>query len=179
MRADHAIESGPRCIDLDALLKASERQLGQFLVQVMRSRTLAEDVLQETLLVAIERRSELESLENPRAWLFGVARNRALHALRRGRRARAAVERLAHRRDDARDPAEAVAVRDLLVRTLSPDDRMLVVLRHVHGFTSGELAEMTGASEPAIRQRLSRARRRLVDVFESTSPVHTLLEPRR
>src|SRR2546421_3537722 len=122
MRADHAVESGPRRIDLDALVKATERQLGQFLVQVMRNRTLAEDVLQETLLVAIERRSKLESLENPRAWLFGVARNRALHALRRGRRARAAGERLAHPRDDARGPAGGVAGPGFVLPALFPVD---------------------------------------------------------
>jgi RNA polymerase sigma-70 factor, ECF subfamily len=171
MRATHAIGSCPRRIDVETLLETSEHALGQFLVQVMRDRALAEDVLQETLLVAVERRAELASFENPRAWLFGVARNRALHALRRGRRARAALERLASRRDDQRDAAEAVAVRDLLVRTLSPEDRVLVVLRHVHGFTSGELAEITGASEPAIRQRLSRARRRLLEKLEDASSV--------
>jgi DNA-directed RNA polymerase specialized sigma24 family protein len=58
-------------------------------------------------------------------------------------------------------------VRDLLVRVLSPDDRILVVLRYVHSFSAADLAAMTGRSEDAVRQRLSRARRRLLTAFES------------
>lgn len=152
---------------LEALLRASEQALGRFLAQVMRDRFLAEDVLQETLLIAVERRAELASVENPRAWLFGVARNRALLAFRGLRRARAAFDRLGLGNDESADPADAVAVRDLLARVLSPDDRMLVVLRYVHSFSAADLATMTGRSEDAVRQRLSRARRRLLAAFES------------
>jgi RNA polymerase sigma factor (sigma-70 family) len=57
---------------------------------------------------------------------------------------------------------EIVAVRDLLARHLSPEDRALVLLRYLHDFDSRELAEMTGLTSEAIRQRLSRARARLV-----------------
>jgi RNA polymerase sigma-70 factor, ECF subfamily len=152
---------------LEALVRVSEQALGRFLAQIMRDRFLAEDVLQETLLVAVERRAELASVENPRAWLFGVARNRALVALRGLRRARAALDRLGRGGGDTADPADAVAVRDLLVRVLSPDDRMLVVLRYVHSFSAADLATMTGRSEDAVRQRLSRARRRLLAAFEN------------
>ena len=169
MQADRVLErrAGARKLSsLEALLEGAEQALGQFLVQVMRDRFLAEDALQETLLIAFERRDELASVENPRAWLFGVARNRALLALRGRRRARAALERLGRGADDGADPADAVAVRDLLARVLSPDDRMLVVLRYVHRFTARDLATMTGRSEEAVRQRLSRARRRLLPAFE-------------
>jgi RNA polymerase sigma-70 factor, ECF subfamily len=170
VRGDRTIEQTPTTAEfngLEALLKDSERQLGQFVVQVIRDRALAEDVLQETLLVALEHRAELGSMKNPRAWLFGVARNRALQALRRGRRARAALDRLVRPRDDPPDLAEAVAIRDSLVRALPPDDRMLIVLRYVHGFKAADLAAMTGRSTEAVRQRLSRARRRLLAVLDA------------
>jgi RNA polymerase sigma-70 factor, ECF subfamily len=175
MQADGALERravAEESSDLAVLLQASEQALGRFLAQVMRDRFLAEDVLQETLLIAFERRVELASVENPRAWLFGVARNRALLAMRGVRRARAALDRLGRASNSTVDPADAVTVRDVLARVLSPDDRMLVVLRYVHGFSAGDLATMTGRSEDAVRQRLSRARRRLLAAFENadTSP---------
>jgi RNA polymerase sigma-70 factor, ECF subfamily len=165
MRTDHVRKQASSDLALQSfeeLLEASARQLGQFLVSVIKDRALAEDVLQETLLIAVERQAELVSIENPRAWLFGVARNRALQALRRRRRAFMAIERLIRPGDDSPDPAEAVAVRDVLARVLSPDDRMLIVLRYVHGFSSSDLAAMTGRSADGIRQRLSRARKRLL-----------------
>lgn len=48
-------------------------------------------------------------------------------------------------------------VMDVLNRTLTPDDRSLVVLRYVHGFDAPALAELTGRSPAAIRKRLERA----------------------
>src|SRR5919109_5393174 len=104
---------------LEPLIAATEKRLGQFLAQVIRDRALAEDVLQETFLAAFEQRAELVHVRNPEAWLFGIARNRALHMLRGRRRAQAAFQRLRRGAEPPPDPAEALAVRDLLARALS------------------------------------------------------------
>ena len=69
--------------------------------------------------------------------------------------------RLGAREAATQDDAEVVAVHDLLARTLSPDDRALVLLRYLHDFEVSELAAMTGLTPEAVRQRLSRARARL------------------
>jgi RNA polymerase sigma-70 factor (ECF subfamily) len=153
---------------LAALLRRHEARLGQFPRQLVESRALAEDLLQEVFETAHRCRGLLAAPPSAEAWLFAAARHRALNALRRRRRAAAALARLAGRgrETDARDPAEALAVRDLLLRTLDPDDRMLVVLRYVHGFDAAELARMTDRSPDAVRQRLSRARRRLLAAYE-------------
>jgi RNA polymerase sigma-70 factor (ECF subfamily) len=143
-------------------VREHERRLGRFLVQVVGNRQLAEDLLQETFLTAF--REDLQSVENVGAWLFAVARNRALQALRSGRRAQSAFQRLTGSVDaGGADPAEVIAVRDLLARSLEPDDRMLLILRHLHGLESAELAEIFDLSPEAVRQRLSRARRRLLE----------------
>lgn len=156
--------------DVEQLFVAQERRLGQFLAQIVGSRSQAEDLLQETFLVAWREREIIASIENPEAWLFAVARNRALHAMRGMGRARAAYERLGLRRIEKQsDPADAIGVRDFLARNLKADDRILVVLHYVHGFTSGELGVITGRSPEAVRQRLSRARRRLAQALDGTS----------
>jgi len=151
--------------EFERLVAEYEGRLGRFLVQIVGSRTLAEDLLQETFLSAF--REDLSSVENVGAWLYGVARNRALHALRTRRRAQSAPERLKGSGDRfvAPDPAEAVAVRDLLERSLELDDRVMLILRHVHGFDGPELAQIFDVSAEAARQRLSRARRRLLDAL--------------
>jgi RNA polymerase sigma-70 factor (ECF subfamily) len=148
---------------VEELFRQHERGLGTFLVQIIASRPLAEDLLQETFLAALAARARLDAVRDPRAWLYGIARNQALGALRRSRRERAAYERLARQHDaSAPDPAAALAVRDLLERHLSAEDRTLLVLRYLHGFSAEELAQMSGRSPEALRQRLSRARRALV-----------------
>jgi RNA polymerase sigma factor (sigma-70 family) len=153
-----------------ALVQHLERPIGVFLAQMTSDRSLAADLMQETFLVAWRERSRMPAdatLE--RAWLYGVARNRALNALRRERRRALALNRLTSRSGRDGPPEadeEALAMRDLLVRTLRPADRSLFVLRYVHGFDGPELAQLTGMKPDAVRKRLQRASERLADAYE-------------
>ncbi len=153
---------------IERLFAQHERRLGQFLVHVVRDRALAEDLLQETFLAAWRARDDLGEVVNAEAWLFGIARHRALRALRGAQRLRRALERVAASpASGAGEGSEAaVDVLALVHRVLSPEDRALIVLRYVHGFDAPELAEMTGRSPAAIRKRLERARTMLLQEVE-------------
>lgn len=140
-----------------------ETELGKYLVQIVRDRSLAEDLLQETFCDAYRARHTLTDVRNPRAWLFGIARHRALAALRSRRRLSSAIARLVARRDETGSlDGGALSVLDLLEQQLTPEDRALVLLRYLYGFDANELAEMTGRSSAAVRQRLSRARTKML-----------------
>lgn len=148
---------------MEALFRTHAQGIGRYLVAMVRDRSLAEDLLQETFYDALRAQPHLSRVGNERAWLYGIARHRALRALRRGRRFQRAVARLAGSREDVREAdEEVVALLDLLERELSPELRALVLLRYVHGFQAAELAEITGLSPETVRQRLTRARARLL-----------------
>lgn len=120
--------------------------------------------MQDTYDAALRSARSGVSVEDPTAWLYGIARNRALDALRRRRRLGAALERMTtviHKSHDVEEGPAVTAIRDVLERALDPEDRALVLLRYVHDFTAPELAELLHASPDAIRQRLSRACARL------------------
>jgi RNA polymerase sigma-70 factor (ECF subfamily) len=123
---------------------------------------LAEDLLQDSFHDALRARAQLQGVRNHESWLYGIARNRALQALRKRRRFDRVLHRLGDRLTTSSDDEEIVAVRDLLKRHLSPEDRALVLLRYLHDFDTSELAAMTGLTPEAVRQRLSRARARIV-----------------
>jgi RNA polymerase sigma-70 factor (ECF subfamily) len=147
----------------EELFGRCERRLGRFLAQMVRDRQLAEDLLQDTFHDAFRARLQLAAIENEEAWLFGIARNRALNALRGRRRLGAALERLVHRAPRGEtDDHELLALRDLLERHLSSQERALLILRYLHGFSAPELAAMTGKTPEAIRQRLARAKTKLI-----------------
>lgn len=163
----------------DELIATHGRRLAAFLAQLVGDRALAEDLLQDTLLAAYRSRSDLHDVDNAVAWLYAIARNRALDAGRRRRRQLAARARLrqslpAHEPD----PSEAAAVRDLLERYLEREELALLILRHLHGFDSRELAEVFGTSPDAIRQRLSRMRRRLAAAVAAPPPDAEAARPR-
>jgi len=156
--------------EFEAVVEQLERPLGLFVAQMIRSRGLAEDVLQETFLVAWRERARMPApAEERRAWLYGVARNKALHALRKGRRGKGAF-RSTDLSEDAsvgQEPNEAIVMRDLLERELSPSDRSLFVLRYVHGFSAEELAAVSGLRPATVRKRLERASTRLRAVLQA------------
>jgi RNA polymerase sigma-70 factor (ECF subfamily) len=152
---------------VEALFATCETRLGRFLAQMVGNRALAEDLLQDSFYDAFRCRDQLGEVESPEAWLFGIARNRALAALRRRRRLRGALDQRPE--PSERDDLELLALRDLLQRTLDPDDRALLILRYLHGFAATELATMTGRSPEAVRQRLSRARARLIEAADRQS----------
>jgi len=152
----------------DEIFRSHEPGVGRFLVQMLSSRAMAEDVLQETFLAALRSKTRLDEVRDVRAWLYTIARNQALLALRRERREGAALERYSRDGDEGvADPADAVAVRDLLERHLVPEDRTMLVLRYLHGFNAEELGEMSGLNAAAVRQRLSRAARTLARAAEA------------
>lgn len=154
-----------------SLVRELERPIGQFLAQMTADRALAADLLQESFLAAWRDRGRMPVEQGlRRGWLYGIARNRALDALRKQRRGVVAWQRLARQpavQTESSAQDEALAMRDLLVRTLSPEDGSLFVLRHVHGFDGPELAQLTGLKPDAIRKRLQRAAERLADAYEA------------
>lgn len=51
-----------------------------------------------------------------------------------------------------------------MLRMLKADERVLLILRYVHDFSTADLAATTGLSEGAVRQRLLRARTKVRQV---------------
>lgn len=149
---------------VEELLARHEDELGRFIAQMVHSRQLADDLLQETFLEAWKSRATLDRVDDPRAWLYGIARHRVLMYLRGWRRSLAGIERLVqHRQVTPPSPSEAdaYAVRDMLRRVLAPDERAAIVLFHLHGFRADEIAAMTGRSHAAVRKQLQRARQKV------------------
>lgn len=128
--------------------------LFRYLVVFLGSRDLAEECAQDAFVRAYEHLSQRKPVSS--AWLYTVARNRAIDELRRRRRQRSGV------------PMEEVAIEGLgdfelrqVLDALEPDDRALLYLIAVDGFSADEIAAMLGISRAASYMRISRARRRL------------------
>jgi len=129
----------------------------------LRNVDVAEDVVQDVLVRALEVWTYRGVPENPSAWLFQAARNRAIDMVRR----RNLDERIGRRlaRDLAR-PAAEVDVRDSQLRMmescahpgLPPEAQVTVMLKLLGGFSVPEIARAFLTSEHAIEKRLARAK---------------------
>lgn len=129
----------------------------------------AEDLTAVVFLELWRRRGEVRFVEDSLVpWLIVVAQNVTRNAARSTRRYAALIARVPQA-EPATDPAdvaqERLGARVRLARQVLQgargDDRELVVLTAVEGFTVAQAAEAVGLSEPAARMRLSRLRKRL------------------
>ncbi len=130
----------------------------------------AKDVAAETFLVAWRRLDEVP--EEPRPWLFGVARRVIAGQFRSQSRREALHTRLQDPGDGAVDPATAFADRDEALAafaTLGERDREVLRLVTWDGLSNAEAAEVLDVTRLAFAVRLHRARRRLERTLEPES----------
>jgi RNA polymerase sigma-70 factor (TIGR02960 family) len=164
-----------------------QRELQLHIYRIVGSAQDAEDLLQETLLAAWRGLKRFEGRASVRAWLYRIATNRSLDALRASRR-RPEEQRISQMPaptgwgepvwlapypdalldgvpDDAPGPQaryetkEAIALAFVVgLQHLPPRQRAVFVLRDVLGYRAGEVAEMLQTSQASVNNLLRRAR---------------------
>ncbi|GAA4741713.1 sigma-70 family RNA polymerase sigma factor SigL [Amnibacterium soli] len=145
----------------DAMLRALADEHGpdlfRFVLRQTRDRSLAEDVVQETLARAWQHPARItEGREPARAWLFTVARNLVIDDARSARKRRElGVDEVPEQHvDDGVDAAlDRMLVADAL-GSLSRDHRAVIVGAHYLGRSVRELAEQEGIAEGTVKSRL-------------------------
>ena len=142
--------------------RAHKNELRSFLVARCTSAAEADDLLQEVFVRALLQGRDFCCVENPRAWLFHVARNLLIDRLRVTREQ---VELPDDLRDESDDETPAVDVLShCLPRVLSElptRDREAILLCDLQGMTQQDYARHIGLGLPAAKSRVQRARRRL------------------
>jgi RNA polymerase sigma-70 factor (ECF subfamily) len=140
-----------------------ERALRPFFLVRTRSETDTEDLLQATLLKIHFARERFDLEMSLKTWVFTIARRSLIDHWRAAPEASSPTEEPtdadtlpAH----ALDPALRWELNQDLMRalgTLKPDDRMIVFLYAVEGFSMAEIAESQGLTEGAVKVRAHRS----------------------
>jgi RNA polymerase sigma-70 factor (ECF subfamily) len=136
-----------------------------------RNLQLAEDAVQEAMLRATQLWPLQGVPEKPEAWLYCVAHNRAITALRRGSAFESKTGELARALESGTYPSHELdvdsEVRDDELRMifmcchpeLARDARVALSLKLTGGFSVGEIARIFLVEESTVAQRLVRAKR--------------------
>ena len=141
-----------------------------------RDRQLAEEVFQEIMIAALcaLREGRIREPETLTSFVYGVARNQFLEHLRR--RAQDKLDPLPEGTDFAapllnHEEQERYQTAEREIAKLDPDDRRILSMTLVDGLKPGEIAATMQLSSEVVRQRKSRALKKLVAKigFESRS----------
>ena len=155
--------------DIGAIFREEWGRAVAILTRVLGDLDRAEDAVQDAFTIALERWPRDGTPANPGAWVITTARNRAIDRLRReqsfARKAEllARLESLPAEEDDVSSiPDDRLAlVFTCCHPALGADARVALTLREVAGLTTTEIARAFLVAEPAMAQRLVRAKRKV------------------
>jgi RNA polymerase sigma factor (sigma-70 family) len=163
---------------IEAVWRIESSKLIAGLARMVRDVGVAEDLAQDALVAALQQWPQSGVPDNPGAWLMAAAKHRAIDFFRRnqllerkhgelGREIEVRVGSTVRNLDAAIDDD----IGDDLLRLvfvschpiLSTEARVALTLRLLGGLTTEEIARAFLASEPAIAQRIVRAKRTLAE----------------
>lgn len=169
-------------------LEAHGDALFRFAARRVRDRAVAEDLVQDTLLAAIQDAPALAAAVSERAWLLGILRHKLLDYFRRRAREQWVWDSSIESTDGdavftdggqwhapprdwdtperALERAELVTAFELCIDDLPVSWRTPFVLREVDGLESDALAESLGTTKNHVWVMLSRARQRMRQCLE-------------
>lgn len=152
---------------VSAAWQAHEGELLGYLQHRLSDADAADDVLQDVFVKALRHGQGFCMLDNPRAWLFQVARNALVDRVRTAH----PMEPLPEGPDEAAAPSEELlapvdALAGCILRSLSElseDDAAILQACDLEGQTQRAFADAHGLTLSATKSRLLRARQRLRD----------------
>ena len=145
---------------------------------MVRDISLAEELAQDALVIALKTWPESGVPNNPGAWLMQTAKRRAIDLFRHNKMAAEKLVEVGHGIEtDAPDHVEQLHealdddVGDDLLRliftschpVLPPESRVALTLRLLGGLTTEEIARAFLVAEPTIGQRIVRAKRTIAE----------------
>jgi RNA polymerase sigma-70 factor (ECF subfamily) len=140
--------------DLEALFHAHWPAAHRAAYLVVHDAALAEDVAQEAFLAAVRNLDRFDRRRPFGPWLHRIVVNRAIDAAR-ARTLRHEAELTEHAASvDESGPIDTGVLRAL--GGLPPEQRAVIVLRHLLGYTPGEIARLLALPRDTVNSRLRR-----------------------
>lgn len=154
-------------LDLPALVETHATTLFRVANSLLRNRTEAEDVVQDTFLRVIENKNKLPEIRDLRPWLIRIAWNLALDRRRRTRPDQADEAFLGSLvaqttpADQTLGEAQQMRLTLAAIDRLPAPERQALLLGALGELETAEIARIMNKSESAVRALLHRARTRL------------------
>ena len=166
----------------EQIVRRYQRPIISLIARMTGDRALAEDLAQETFVKAFRSLAAFDTTRRLSSWLFRIAHNTAIDAMRRSRPPQAAPShiwtpgvRRRRRREPATPPAPDPVERRELGRALEaalaelrPDQRAAIVLRYENGLSFDEIGTVLGVPEVTARSHVHRARKELARLLTAS-----------
>ena len=156
---------------LAQLVKDNEQTVYNFSFKICRDRDKAEHIMQETFYSMVKSLHQFDGNSKLSTWLYRIVSNHCLMMARKDKKKSfvsidnddelyedrytadwSSIPNLSVENDELKK------ILDMSIDKLSPDYRIVFLLRDVEGLSTEETAKLTELSVPAVKSRLHRAR---------------------
>jgi RNA polymerase sigma-70 factor, ECF subfamily len=168
-------KDAPRAGDIafERLYRSSRDDVYAYVASLLRDEAAAEEITAAAFERAYRKRNRFDPERGePRAWLFGIARNAALDELRRrGRQTELTAEPVdleTFGSEGSEHSERRLAVSAALER-LEPHERELIALKFFAGLANAEIAQVLGLSESNVGTKLHRAMTKLREACDGNA----------
>ena len=132
-----------------------------YLLRLLANPVMAEEVLDDVMLVVWTDARKFRGRAAVSTWIFGIAYRKAMTAIRSDRRFQSRLDRNADPDSLASDPKQHTEWIQAGLSLLSPDHRQVLELTYFGGFSYQEIADIAGCPVNTVKTRMYHARRRL------------------
>jgi RNA polymerase sigma factor (sigma-70 family) len=146
--------------ELEQLVREHAGRLATAVMRITGDFAMAEDLVQDAVLAALQRWPTEGVPDRPDAWLFTVARNRGLDALRRQSNYRSKLTQL-QRPGPPEGDDRLRLIFTCCHPALSRPAQIALTLRVVCGLTTAQIARALLVTEATVAQRITRAKRKI------------------
>jgi len=144
-----------------------QRKLYSFALRMLQNREESEDVVQEIFVKLWRMRTEMGTIRNSEAFAMKMTKNLCIDKLKKKRNLSLDDDTMQHEGTSDSDPLKEVQMNDAIARVnqivndLPDQQRMIIQLRDIEGYTSDEVAEILNITQNTLRVNLSRARQKI------------------
>ena len=138
-------------------------------IRIVKRPSLAQDVVQEAFIKGFQRINDLDDTSNLGAWLYRIASNMAIDALRKEQRFDwQENETTIHLGEETEEESEEMPVGLLkqALDELKESYRIVVVLYAIEGYSHKEIAQQLDIKESTVRNQYRRAKMALKKAIE-------------
>lgn len=143
--------------------------LRAFAISLTKSRSTADDAVQDAVLKALTNFDKYEPGTNMRAWLFTILRNTYYSSRRKYHRETGDPDLVLTKGMSVKpDHDGRLQFNDFMkaFNQLPDDQREVLILVGASGFSYSEVAEMTGVAIGTVKSRINRARARIAELLD-------------
>jgi RNA polymerase sigma-70 factor, ECF subfamily len=161
----------------DEMYKKYHHDVFQFLFYMVKSRELAEDLVQEVYIRVLKAYDRFEGKSSEKTWLFSIAKNVAIDHFRKQKgwkqRLLESFDMSARQVRDDQPLPEEMALQSEEIQMMykcldqcTVDQRMVIIMRYIHELTISETGEALSWTESKVKTTQHRALKTLKKLME-------------